>query len=49
MFFQFMESDKEVDGIMAPCTVKTQEQGAVWPECCVMTGQLEQSVAKRKG
>ena len=34
MLFQFMESDKEADGIMAPCAGKTQEQrGMSVPSC----------------
>lgn len=32
MFFQFMESDKEADRIMAPCAGEAQEQGEIRPE-----------------
>ena len=46
MFFHFMESDEEIDGIMPPCAGKTQEQGDVSPEFRVITGQLEQGVAE---
>ena len=38
MFFQFMESDKEIDRIMTLCTGKTQKQGEICPEFTVIAG-----------
>ncbi len=38
MFFKFMESDEEADGIMPPCAGKTQEQWDIRPEFIVITG-----------
>ena len=46
MFFQFMESDKEADGIIQSRAGKTQEKRDVRAEPAVMAGQLEQSVAE---
>lgn len=41
MFFQFMESDKEADRIMAPCAGEAQEQGEIRSELPVIAGELE--------
>ena len=38
MFFHFMESDEEADGIVPFCAGKTQEQGDICPKVTVIAG-----------
>ena len=46
MFSEFMESDKETDGVMAPCAGKAQKERDVRSELGVIAGQLEQGEAE---
>ena len=49
MFFQFMEGNKKRDGIMSFGAGKAEQQWDIGMQYRVVTGKLEQSIAKVKG
>lgn len=49
MFFQFMESGKERNGIMPFCAGKAEKQRDIGMQRRVVAGKLEQSISKVKG
>lgn len=46
MFFHFLESGKETDGVMSFCTGKTKQEGNIRAEGTVIAGELEQGITK---
>ena len=46
MFFHFVESGKETDGVMAFCTGKTEQERYIRAEGRVIAGELEQGITK---
>ena len=46
MFFHFVESSKETDGVMSFCTGKTEQERYIRVEGTVTAGELEQCITK---
>lgn len=46
MFFHFVESGKETDGVMPFCTGQTEQERHIRAEGTVIAGELEQRIAK---